>query len=207
MAEIVNIGENFYKDGKEVTVVKLGKMVINSKEYECVVYDYVDRKYGSTVVKYGSTVVEKKSDFIASTIPTILRNGDRIVATCMGKILSTYKVDGHGYEIADAIGKDGGKMQFFVKIKPNGFVEPRVNVSNMPQETKYLFVSSRLEKKLAVSKFINSCLSKIGNIQKTLSSDKLDYDKINVMEFQDLTVSLDKVKKEIDKTLKFLNNE
>ena len=199
MAEIVNIGENFYKDGKEVTVVKLGKMVINSKEYECVVYDYVD--------KYGSTVVEKKSDFIKSTIPIFLRNGDRIVATCMGKILSTYKVDGHVYEIADAIGKDGDKMQFFVKIKPNGFVEPRVNVSNMPQETKYLFVSSRLEKKLAVSKFINSCLSKIGNIQKTLSSDKLDYDKIDVMEFQDLTVSLDKVKKEIDKTLKFLNNE
>ena len=200
MAEIVNIGENFYKDGKEVTVVKLGKMVINSKEYECVVYDYFDSKYGSTVI-------EKKSDFIASTIPTILRNGDRIVATCMGKILSTYKVDGHVYEIADAIGKDGSKMQFFVKIKPNGFVEPRVNVSNMPQETEYLFVSSRLEKKLAVSKLINSCLSKIGNIQKTLSSDKLDYDKINVMEFQDMTVSLDKVKKEIDKTLKFLNNE
>lgn len=200
MAEIVNIGENFYKDGKEVTVVKLGKMFINNKEYECVIYDYVDRKCGSTVV-------EKKSDFIASTIPTILRNGDRIVATCMGKILGTYKVDGHGYEIADAISEDGGKMQFFVKIKPNGFVEPRVNVSNMPQETEYLFVSSRLEKKLAVSKLINSCLSKIGNIQKTLSSDKLDYDKIDVMEFQDLTVSLDKVKKEIDKTLKFLNNE
>lgn len=50
MAEIVNIGENFYKDGKEVTVVKLGKMVINNKEYECVVYDYVDRKCRSTVV-------------------------------------------------------------------------------------------------------------------------------------------------------------
>lgn len=200
MVEIVNIGENFYKDGKEVTVVKLGKMVINSKEYECVVYDYVDRKCGSTVV-------EKKSDFIASTIPTILRNGDRIVATCMGKILSTYKVDGNGYEIADAIGKDVVKMQFFVKIKPNGFVEPRVNVSNMPQETEYLFVSSRLEKKLAISKFINSCLSKIGNIQKTLSSDKLDYDKIDITEFQDLTISLDKLKEEINKTLKFLNNE
>ena len=110
-------------------------------------------------------------------------------------------------EIADAISEDGGKMQFFVKIKPNGFVEPKVNVSNMPQETEYLFVSSGLEKKLAVSKLINSCLSKIGNIKKTLSSDKLDYDKIDVMEFQDLTVSLDKVKKEIDKTLKFLNNE
>lgn len=200
MSEIVNIGENFYKDGKEVTVVKLGKMVINNKEYECVIYDYVDRKCGSTVV-------EKKSDFIASTIPTILRNGDRIVATCMGKILSTYKVDGHGYEIADAIGKDGGKMQFFVKIKPNGFVEPRVNVSNMSQHTEYLFVSSRLEKKLAVSKVINSCLSKIGNIQKTLSSDKLDYDKIDITEFQDLTISIDKVKREIDKILKFVNNE
>lgn len=201
MAEIVNIGENFYKDGKEVTVVKLGKMFINNKEYECVIYDYVDRKCGSTVV-------EKKSDFISSTIPTTLKNGDRIVATCMGKILSTYTVNGYGgYEIADAISKDGGKKQFFVKIKPNGFVEPRVNVSNTPQETEYLFVSSRLENKLVVSKFINSCLSKIGNIQKTLSSDKLDYDKIDVTEFQDLMVSLDKVKKEIDKTLKFLNNE
>lgn len=199
MAEIVNIGENFYKDGKEVTVVKLGKMVINSKEYECVVYDYVDRKCGSTVV-------EKYSDFIASAIPTTLKNGDRIVATCMGKILSTYKVDGYGYEIADAIGKDGGKMQFFVKIKPNGFVEPKVNVSNIPQ-IEYLFVSSRLEKKLAVSKFINSCLSKIGNIKKTLSSDKLDYDKMDITEFQDLTISLDNVEKEINKTLKFLNNE
>ena len=200
MAEIVNIGENFYKDGKEVTVVKLGKMVINSKEYECVVYDYVDRKYGSTVV-------EKRSDFIKTAFHTILRNGDRIVATCMGKILATYKVDGHGYETADAVSEGGGKMQFFVKIKPNGFVEPKVNVNNLPQRTEYLFVSSSLEKKLAVSKFINSCLSKIGNMQKTLSSDKLDYDKIDTTELQNLTLSLDKVKKEIDKTLKFLNNE
>ncbi len=200
MAEIVNIGENFYKDGKEVTVVKLGKMVINSKEYECIVYDYVDRKYGSTVV-------EKRSDFIASTFHTILRNGDRIVATCMGKILATYKVDGHGYETADAVSEGGGKMQFFVKIKPNGFVEPKVNVNNLPQRTEYLFVSSSLEKKLAVRKFINSCLSKIGNMQKTLSSDKLDYDKIDTTELQNLTLSLDRVKKEINKTLKFLNNE
>lgn len=98
-------------------------------------------------------------------------------------------------------------MQFFVKIKPNGFVEPKVNVNNLPQRTEYLFVSSSLEKKLAVRKFINSCLSKIGNMQKTLSSDKLDYDKIDTTELQNLTLSLDKVKKEIDKTLKFLNNE
>lgn len=194
MAEIVNIGENFYKDGKEVTVVKLGKMVINNKEYECVVYDYVDRKCRSTVV-------EKKSDFIASTIPTTLRNGDIIVATCMGKILATYKVDGHGYEIADVVSGGGGKMKFFVKIKPNGFVEPKVKISDMPQGTEYLFVSSRLEKKLAINKVINSCLSKIGNIQKALSSDKLDYDKMDIMEFQDLTISLDKIKKEIYKIL------
>lgn len=200
MAEIVNIGENFYKNGKEVTVVKMGKMVINNKEYECVVYDYVDRKYGSTVV-------EKRSDFIASTFHTILRNGDRIVATCMGKILATYKVDGHGYETADAITGNGGKKQFFVKIKPNGFVEPVAVYNDMPQGTEYLFVSNRLEKKLAVSKFINSCLSKVGNMQKTISSDKLDYDKMDITELQNLTLSLDKVKKEINKTLKFLNNE
>ena len=87
MTEIVNIGENFYKDGKEVTVVKLGKMFINNRVYKCVIYDYVDRKCGSTVV-------EKKSDFIASTVPTTLKNGDRILATCMGKILATYNVNG-----------------------------------------------------------------------------------------------------------------
>lgn len=202
MAEVVNIGENFYKDGKEVTIIKLGKMVINNKEYECVVYvhDCVDEKYRNVVV-------EKRSDFIKSAIPATLRNGDRIVATCMGKILATYKVDGHGYETADAISEGGGKMQFFMKIKPNGFVEPKVNVNIFPQRTEYLFVSNRLEKKLAVSKFINSCSSKIGNIQKTLSSDKLDYDKIDITELQNLTLGIDRLKKEIDKTLKFLNNE
>lgn len=200
MAEIVNVGENFYKGGKEVTVVKLGKMVINNKEYECVVYDYVDRKCGSTVV-------EKKSDFIASTIPTTLRNGDRIVATCMCKILATYKVDGHGYETADAVDGHGTTIKFLMKIEPNGLVEPAAAYNNIPQQTEFLFVSRRLEKKLAVSTFVNSCLSKIGNIQKTLSSDKLDYEHIDTTELQNLTVSIDKVKKEVDKTLKFLNNE
>lgn len=202
MANEIEIGKSYYKDGQEVVVCKLCTIVNNHKFADGVLYEYSGKDPFRPHLE-----VEKKSDFITSTIPTTLRNGDRIVATCMGKILSTYKVDGHGYEIANAISEDGGKMQFFVKIKPNGFVEPKVNVSNMPQETEYLFVSSGLEKKLAVSKLINSCLSKIGNIQKTLSSDKLDYDKIDVMEFQDLTVSLDKVKKEIDKTLKFLNNE
>ena len=51
MNEILHIGENFYKDGKEVTIVNLGKMVINNEKYDCVVYDYVDREYGSTVVE------------------------------------------------------------------------------------------------------------------------------------------------------------
>lgn len=200
MTEIVNIGENFYKDGKEVTVVNLGKMVINNEKYDCVVYDYVDRKYGSTVV-------EKMSDFIASTFHTSLKNGDRIIETRMGKIITTYKVYGQECETADAISEIGVKMQFFVKIKPNGFVEPKLNVSNMPQRTEYLFVSSRLDKKLSISNFINSCLSKIGNMRKTLSSDKLDYDKIDITEFQDLTISLDNVKRKMYKTIKFLNNE
>lgn len=200
MAEIVNVGEIFYKDGKEVTVVRLGKMVINNKECECVVYDYVDRKCGSTVA-------EKKSDFIASIIPTTLRNGDRIIATCMGKILDTYKIDGHGYEIANAIDGHGTMMSFLLKIKPNGLVEPAAVYNNIPQKTEFIFVSQRLEKKLAVSKFVNSCLSKIGNIQKTLSSDKLDYEHMDTIELQSLTLSIDKVKKEVDKTLKFLNNE
>lgn len=200
MAKIVNVGENFYKEGKEVTVVNVGKMVINDKECDAVVYDYVNKQYGNIVI-------EKKSDFIKSTIPTTLRNGDRIVATCMGKITATYKVYGHGHETADAINEIGGKMQFFVDITPNGFVEPLVNESNIPQRTEYLFVSSGIEKKLVVSKFINSCLSKIGNIQKAISSDKLDYDKIDIAHLQKLTLSIDKMKREINKTIKFLNNE
>lgn len=198
MNEILHIGENFYKDGKEVTIVNLGKMVINNEKYDCVVYDYVDREYGSTVV-------EKMSDFTASAFHTNLKNGDRIVEICMGKIITTYKVYGQEYETAHAISEIGGKMQFFAKIKPNGFVEPKLNVSNASKRrTEYLFVSSRIEKKLSVNNFINSCLSKIGNIKKTLSSGKFDYDKIDIAEIQDLAINLDKVKREMYKTIKIL---
>ncbi len=203
MANAIEVGKSYYKDGQEVVVRKLCTIVNNHKFTDGVLYEYTNSKDPLR----SRNEVEKKSDFIASTIPTTLRDGDRIVATCMGKILATYKVDQHGYGTADAISEGGGKMQFFLKIKPNGFVEPKVNVRNMPQRTEYLFVSSRLEKKLNISKFINSCLSKIGNIQKTLSSDKLDYDKMDVKELQNLTLSVDKLKKEVDETLKFLNNE
>lgn len=199
----IEVGKSYYKDGQEVVVRKLCTIVDNHKFTDGVLYEYPNSKDPLR----SRNEVEKKSDFIASTIPTTLRNGDRIVATCMGKILATYKVDRHGYETADAISEGGGKMEFFVKIKPNGLVEPKVNVNNIPQRTEYLFVSSRLEKKLAISKLINSCLSKMGNIQKTLSSNKIDYDKIDIIDFQDLTISLDKLKEEINKTLKFLNNE
>ena len=197
----LEVGDNFYKDGKEVTVVKIGNIIIEDKEYDGVVYEYQDGQ------QFGNTFIEKKFDFTSSVIPTTLRNGDRIVATCMGKILATYKVDGHGYETADAISESGDKMQFMMKIKPNGFVEPHYLVESLPKQTEFLLVTPKLEKKLVIRKFINSCLSKIGNIQKTISSDKIDYLHTDTTELQNLTLSVDNLKKEVDKTLKFLNNE
>lgn len=202
MANGIEVGKSYFKDGQEVVVRKLCTIVNNLKSTDGVLYEYKDKN--PLIVR---CAVENKSDFIKSTIPTTLRIGDRIVATCMGKITATYKVYGHGHETADAINEIGGKMQFFVDITPNGFVEPLVNESNIPQRTEYLFVSSGIEKKLVVSKFINSCLSKIGNIQKAISSDKLDYDKIDIAHLQKLTLSIDKMKREINKTIKFLNNE
>lgn len=202
MVNEIEVGQSFYKDGQEVVVCQLCTIVNNHKFTDGVLYEC-----GSKDPLRPHLKIEKKSDFMESTIPTSLRNGDRIIATYMGKILAVYKVDGRRHGIVNAISGSGGKIKFFAKIKPNGFVEPKVNVSNMPQLTEYLFVSSMLDKKLSVSKLINSCLSKIGNMKRLLSSDKLDYDKIDIAEIQKLTLSINKVKKEINKTLKFLNNE
>lgn len=199
----IEVGKNYYKFGQEVIVRKLCTIVNNNKFTDGVMYEYNSK---NPLIRRFE--VEKKSDFISSTIPTTLRNGDRIVATCMGKILATYNVNGCGKEIADAISEDGGKALFFMKIKPNGFVNPIGELSNMPQGTEYLFVSSGLEKKLEASKIINSCLLKVGDMQSTLSSNKLlYYDKIDTTELKNIMISLDKVKKEIDKNIKFLNNE
>lgn len=201
MAEI-KVGENFYKNGEEVTITKFCKIVVDNKEYEGVVYNFTKNKGEE------NAIVENKSDFINSVIHTTLNIGDNIMAVCMGKILTVYKVSYLAGCIASA--SDGSsKVQFLRRIRPNGMLDKHTCFEgDMPKGTEYYLVSSYIEKILTVKKLINSCLSKIGNIQKTLSSSiKIDYSNVDVNELKQFTLNLDNFKKDIYKTLKLLKNE
>ena len=202
MAEIkLKVGNNYYKNGKEVVIVKMGKIILDGREYEAVVYDNIGKQYDNIVI-------EKKSDFIADIVPVRLDIGDRIIAVCMGKSLATYSVVNLGKN-TDAVetveGVDGGeRATFSMKPKPNGLVENFGGPINFPQQTEFFYVSSKLENKLAVSKMINKCLSNIENIREKLSSYDIDYLNIDLNQLQILLTTFEGVKGDTDRIIKII---
>lgn len=203
MAEIkLEVGNNYYKNGKEVVIVKMGKIILDGREYEAVVYDNIGKQYDNIVI-------EKKSDFMADIVPICLNIGDRIIAVCMGKILATYSVVSLGkntdaVETVEGVDDGGERATFSMKTKPNGLVENFYKPINLPQQAEFFYVSSKLENKLAVSKIINKCLSNIENIREKLSSYSIDYLNIDLNKLQILSKTFEGVKEDTDKIIKII---
>lgn len=195
----LKIGKTYWKNGKEVTIKDFGLILIGNKKCDGVVY----------VLKQEATVVvEKKSDFLNSVIPAELSLEDRVVATCMGKILDTYKIHTLSQELTMGVGKSGNRINFYTKINPNGFVRLFEECkSSLPQTTEYIFVSPQLEKKLVIRKQINTILSIMGNMRSKLLSENIDYQNINVEEMQEFIKGIQKLEVQFNNKIKFLKNE
>lgn len=193
----IKVGETYYKDGKEVVVIEIGEILLGKQHYNGVIFKNED----------GKIIIEKIQPFQESIIPTKLNVKDEVVATCMGKILATYTIQETTDKLSMGISIGGNKMNFYIKIYPNGFVKPSTQIDCLTRQTEYVFVSPQLKRKLTIMGQINSCLSKIGNIRSKLCSENIDYKNTDIGDMYSIDEDIQNLNIKISNKIKFLQDE
>lgn len=203
MAKKITPGDMFQGNVGEVKVIVCGAVRMRNKWVDSVTFVLNNRNANEPSTDVRTLPLE---EFRKEFIPMYLSSGDEVVCVCMGKIRGVYRigdVDNNGDKVK---GWNNNQSAFFKSnIAPNGHVvclDDTIKGVNM-----YLFVTDKLERQLAFNKILNKCLTRIGNIQKALSSENIDIDAVQIDDLNCILDILNETKKVVFNRLKHKEDE